>query len=334
MPYLALTPELARGYDERTTLTSFRLAVTIAASLLAVAVPPAIALGLSGAADLAGTPASGWLVAWTGFAVLIAAGLLAVGFGLREPAGRTVTVLPERPAAELRSALRTRGYPTLLGVFLLVTLALMITNSLLPFYLESALRLPGEAQPLVLLALFGTSVLAFPAWTAASARWGKRACLAAGLAVAATGLVLLVTVVPRGGTGAALWAVAALSGIGVAALSLFPWAMLPDLADIDEARTGRRREGLLYALFTFVQKAAGSLGVFATAFVTGVLGYEEGSAVQSVEVVRGLDALMGPVAAVVCLAALALVLRYPVTRESHASVIAALDDPARDPVPG
>ena len=48
---------------------------------------------------------------------------------------------------------------------------------------------------------------------------------------------------------------------------MLPWAMLPDVVEFDALAHGERREGLLYALFTFGQKAAGSLGVFANALV-------------------------------------------------------------------
>ena len=43
VPYVALTPELAPDYDERTSLTSYRVAFATFASLLAAALPPAAA---------------------------------------------------------------------------------------------------------------------------------------------------------------------------------------------------------------------------------------------------------------------------------------------------
>ncbi len=42
MPYVALTPELTQDYDERTSLTTFRMAFSIIGSLVAFIVPLAI----------------------------------------------------------------------------------------------------------------------------------------------------------------------------------------------------------------------------------------------------------------------------------------------------
>ena len=43
------------------------------------------------------------------------------------------------------------------------------------------------------------------------------------------------------------YVLAALSGSGIATAYVMPWAMVPDIIEIDEARTGQRREGSYYA---------------------------------------------------------------------------------------
>ena len=76
MPYLALLPELAPGYDERTVLNAYRLAFGLSANLVAVAAPPAIVVAVTGSADLASSPPAGWLVTAVLFGFLMSAGLL------------------------------------------------------------------------------------------------------------------------------------------------------------------------------------------------------------------------------------------------------------------
>jgi glycoside/pentoside/hexuronide:cation symporter, GPH family len=215
------------------------------------------------------------------------------------------------------------------ALFLVVTIGLMIVNSMLPFFLESALRLPGEAQTLVLGLLFGTAVLAFPAWGRASEVWGKRAALTAGLLVLAGAVWALVVFAPPGAVGPLLLGLTVLAGVGLAAVMMLPWAMLPDVVEFDALAVGRRREGLLYALFTFGQKAAGSVGVFANALVASAFGYVQGSAVQSDATVVGLRLMTGPVAAGgLRVAAVFLVWAYPITRAGHAA--ARIELAARD----
>jgi Na+/melibiose symporter-like transporter len=233
------------------------------------------------------------------------------------PAGRSWT-----------SAFRSPGFAAIWGVFLVVTIGLMIVNSMLPFFLESALRLPGEAQTVVLGLLFGTAVLAFPAWGRASEAWGKRAALTVGLVVLAGAVLALVAFAPAGALSPTLLGLTALAGVGLAAVMMLPWAMLPDVVEFDALAVGRRREGLLYALFTFGQKAAGSIGVFANALVAATFGYVQGSAVQSEATIVGLRAMTGPVAAGVFIVAALLVWTYPITRATHEAARAALT--ARD----
>src|SRR5690606_11065157 len=122
------------------------------------------------------------------------------------------------------------------------------------------------------------------------------------------------------------------TGCGLSAVMLLPWAMLPDVVEFDELASGRRQEGLLYALFTFGQKLAGSVGVFANAIAAAVFGYVAGTAVQDAATVAGIRAMVRPVAAVVFAAALVLTLRFPRTRASHREVQAALEARRAEPV--
>jgi len=323
VPTMALTPELAPDYDERTALTSWRIGFGVIASMLAVAAPPMVVLAVVGGGDLAAAGPAGWRVLGVVFGVIAALAYLTTATVVREP------VRPPKPAtpvvhAAWWTAFRAPGYASVWTLFLLVTLGIMTLNSMLPFFLESALELPGESQTVVLGTLFGVAVLSFPLWGALSARLGKRGALTIGLALLAGATLTLVTVAPPGEVGALLLALTALAGVGLAAVMMLPWAMLPDVVEFDALAHGERREGLLYALFTFGQKAAGSLGVFANALAAAWFGYVQGSALQAPETVAGIRLMTGPVAAGIFLVAAAWVWTYPITRERHAAAQAAL----------
>ena len=322
VPTMALTPELAQDYDGRTALTSWRIGFGVVASLLAVAAPPLIVLAVAGGGDLAAAGPEGWRAMGVAFGLVALAAYLTTASVVPEPARRPRPV----PAGggSWTSAFRSPGFAAVWGVFLVVTIGLMIVNSMLPFFLESALGLPGEAQTVVLGLLFGTAVLAFPAWGRASEAWGKRAALTVGLVLLAGSVLALVGFAPAGAVGPTLLGLTVLAGIGLAAVMMLPWAMLPDVVEFDALAVGRRREGLLYALFTFGQKAAGSIGVFANALVASTFGYVQGSAVQSEATIVGLRAMTGPVAAGVFVVAALLVWTYPITRAKHEAARAEL----------
>ena len=56
-------------------------------------------------------------------------------------------------------------------------------------------------------------------------------------------------------------AVCALIGIGAAGCNFVSWSILPDISDVDELMTGKRREGLYSGVSTFLRKLAGGLAL-------------------------------------------------------------------------
>jgi len=85
------------------------------------------------------------------------------------------------------------------------------------------------------------------------------------------------------------------------------------------------------ALFTFGQKLAGSVGVFANAIAASLFGYVAGASVQAPGTLLGLRLMTGPVAATVFVAAIVLVRRFPITRESHEAAREPLAERRRSP---
>ena len=323
VPYMALTPELAPDYDERTSLSSYRAAFATFASLLAVAVPPLIVLAVAGGGDLASSSPLGWLALGGTFGLLTALPYLIMVATVPEPKRSVPAPGSSGPLREMRSAFGVHGFPSVFALFVAITVGVMVVSSMLPFYLESALRLPAERQPLVLGLLFGTAIVAFPLWTWVSERLGKRSALVLSLLLLAGFTLTLVWGSPGRGLGFLL-TMAALAGASLSAVLLLPLAMLPDVVEFDELSGGRRREGLFYALFTFGQKSAGSLGVFANALAAALFGYRQGVVEQAPATVAAIEAMVGPVAAGVFVLAAVLAWRYPITRASHARARAEL----------
>ena len=322
VPVLSLTPDLVPDYDDRTSLTTIRTAFAVLASMLAVALPPSIVLAFSGGGELAASAPLGW--AWMGlaFGAVVAGGYLLLPRLVRDPPA----ALEARGGGDAAwwTVLRAPGFVPVLVTFLVVTVGIMLVNSLLPFALESVLLVPAAQQTPLLALLFGTAVVSFPAWAWLTGRLGKRGALTCGALVLGGALLGLM----HGGVGAgaspATFAWTALAGVGLAAVMALPWAMLPDVVEFDALRSGEHREGLLYAVFTFGQKLAGSLGVFANALATSLLGYVPGAALQAERTVSGLQTLLGPVAAAVFVVAALLVWTSPITRERHGAARAAL----------
>jgi Na+/melibiose symporter-like transporter len=171
----------------------------------------------------------------------------------------------QAPEAEASSGFRaTLGIlfgntPFLLlsGAVVVHLAAITVIATLVNYYFKYNLK--AEAfTPVAFVCLFLSAAAALPLWLKVDARMGKRNSFNAGM------LILCVTL------GAlylfekpAPWQVIpfmVVAGIGMSAIYIFPWAMVPSTVDYTEWKTGKRREGLLYGFFYFAFKVSAALG--------------------------------------------------------------------------
>jgi GPH family glycoside/pentoside/hexuronide:cation symporter len=110
---------------------------------------------------------------------------------------------------------------------------------------------------------------------------------------------------------------ASLAGVGVSAVHVLTWAMIPDAVEVDELESGARHEGMFYALVTLFRKAASSIAIPMTALVLGWSGYVANSAQQAESAVWAIRILIGPVASLFLLGGILFARFYPLTREAH-----------------
>jgi GPH family glycoside/pentoside/hexuronide:cation symporter len=120
------------------------------------------------------------------------------------------------------------------------------------------------------------------------------------------------------------------AGIGVAAAYLVPWAMLPDVIEVDELQTGRRREGAYYGFFVFLQKAGLALGLGLVSMTLGFAGYINPPPGTTTPIVQPDSALLairlmiGPIPAVILAAGIYLVHRFPISKADHQEMVRQL----------
>jgi GPH family glycoside/pentoside/hexuronide:cation symporter len=316
MPYFALTPELTSDYDERTSLTTYRMFFSILGSLIAFTVP----LLIIGTFE----PQSAPRVTTMGmiFAIASALPLLLVFFGTRERQAHMALEQP-RLLQSLRAAWQNRPFRYSLGIFLLTWICMGVIQLVLLYFLKYWLRREDESD-LIMAVIFVTAIFALPLWQWVAHKWSKRWAYVAGVAFWAVMQILLVTVTSSTAMPIVL-ILCFLAGIGVAAAHVLPWAIIPDAIEWDEWQTGERHEGMFYSLTTLIHKIALSLAVLVIPLVLEFTGYQPNVAQQSPGVLWGLRILIGPVPAILLCAGILLAIRYPLTRERYAQILRDLE---------
>jgi glycoside/pentoside/hexuronide:cation symporter, GPH family len=315
MPYYALTPELTPDYDERTTLTSYRMAFSILGGLIAFTVPLAVIGPMR--------PENAGRVLAVGVAIgLVAAlGILITFLGTRERPEMQTLVQPGLRDS-LRAALGNRPFLFAMGIFLFTWAALDVIQSMLLFFLRYRLHMEQQSD-IIAGTIFVTALFVLPLWEGASRRWDKRLAYIAGMILLSAVVLILIFVDPGWGLGIIL-ALAALAGVGVSAMHVLPWAIIPDAVEWDELQTGQRHEGTFYSLVLLLHKVAASLALPLTLLVLEWSGYVSNAEVQSPSAVRAIQILTGPAPAVLLCIGIVFATLYPLGRERHAQVRAEL----------
>jgi GPH family glycoside/pentoside/hexuronide:cation symporter len=168
---------------------------------------------------------------------------------------------PKLPLTQqFRIVFANRPFLIVCGIYLFSWLAMQFTATILPYYVGSWLGLPASQFPIIALTVQVTALALIPFWGWVSVQLGKKPVYFYGMIfwlVAQGGLLFL-----QPGQGVWIYVLAVLAGVGISVCYLIPNAMLPDVIELDELKTGERREGVFYGFFVFLQKIALALGTF------------------------------------------------------------------------
>jgi glycoside/pentoside/hexuronide:cation symporter, GPH family len=326
VPYIALTPEIAPTYDERTSLHSYRMAFSIGFGLIAAIVPLAIVNAIAGPDPSLETRRS----AYAAMAVII--GLLSIipiyitAFAVHEN-----PEFQHLPAPSLRQSWRiatsNKAFLIAAGIYLLTWIPIDLIQFVLVFLLRDYFMFDANGVDIVFALLFGVAVLALPWWVWLSGRWNKNRAYQVGIAFLAVVLVVLSFTQPDQIPLVVLLAI--LAGIGISAAHAIPLAMLPDTIEWDELRTANRQEGAYYSVVTLIQKLVGAVTIALTGALLTATGYVEQTTsttvVQPPEAIAAIRFLTGLLPALFFIAGIVLCAFYPLTRERHARMLKAIE---------
>lgn len=221
----------------------------------------------------------------------------------------------------LRNALKNRALISIIAASIVMLLAQLTMQSMANYIYPNFYGNTAAQSASTIVMLLGTVIAALMAKRLA-ARFGKAEVSVASNLLAAGVCVLLYFFRPQN-----VWVYVALTGlnwIGLGVFAMVSWALITDVIDDSELRTGVREDGSVYALYSFARK----LGQAASAGLTGALisaiGYTSETAFDE-DVVNALFDISTLVPALGFTAlALILWLWYPLHKEQVEKNVAAL----------
>jgi glycoside/pentoside/hexuronide:cation symporter, GPH family len=312
IPYGSMTADLTSEYHERTALTGVRMVFSLLAMIVGAGATLLLAGGRGGYAGMA---------AMYGI-VMVGAGLCA--FFSTRGHDRVVSA-PE--GVHLRiylQAFKNRPFVILVSAYLLMTLATTGVSGIFVYFVKYNLKLVDDMQSsLIMGVLVIAAIGALLLWAWASKAVGKKAALFAGMAVFATGLMIVTRVGITMGT-AMFYGLIVFTGAGLSSFFIVLWSMIPDVVEYGQMQTGHRHEGIYYGLWFFVQK----LGMAASAALNGevldAVKFKQASGgrllEQTPQALNGIGALLSWIPLGFIVAGLAVLAFYPINAKVHAAI--------------
>jgi GPH family glycoside/pentoside/hexuronide:cation symporter len=190
------------------------------------------------------------------------------------------------------------------------------------YFLTYQLGMEDQVFLVMGLLLVFVAIFLFP-WKMLAARWNKGPAYALGLAIGA--LAVASTFLLPAGPTPWVYAVAVVAGIGFSAQWVFPWAMVPDVVELDRLKTGEHRSGIYYGVWGLATKLSDALGIAASGWVLQLYGYVPNVG-QNPHTLLGIRLFFGLVPLLFFALALPLLIWYPITRQSHAELRRRLED--------
>ncbi len=311
IPYGSLTPELTRDFDERTVLNAFRMSFAVVGTFIGLG----LTLMVVGAFTNVDT-------GWTAMAAIMGAVMLVTAmvtvFTVKEPERAAQEAAEQQDFLKTyAAALKNKPFVMAFSTYALHIAGTTVVQGALIFYFK---YIYGGAGSFLIagVCLLVPALIFIPIWTILSKRIGKKWAYNIGMAIVVVAVLGAFFVGPKGPI--IMYIAMAVAGIGFATNYVMPYAIVPDVVELDFAENGVRREGTFYGLWNFMNKVAVAFANALSGWILAAFGYLANVA-QTDSAKLGIRLLVGPVAVVFFIAGVVVLSFYPITRKYYQTVI-------------
>jgi glycoside/pentoside/hexuronide:cation symporter, GPH family len=323
IPYTSLAAEMTQDYDERTSLISYRAGWSQVFSIAAGALPPILVAYFSRrfGAGIGKIDPIGWSITTGLFAVFMAFPILWTW-----RATRGYELFPEDTKISFKdvfgSALRNRSFLYIIGICSLSGLALVVAGAVMVYFMTYYMHFTEAQQSIAFAFLFGCTILWIPIINIVSAklekRWAFIIFIGVWMVVQAVGGMLV-----KPGQMVFFYILTILASGGIIAVTMISWMMIPDVVEVDEFKTGYRREGLYFGITSFVGKTANAFGLWITGIILEWVGYVA-NVPQTPRAILGIRVIWAEVTAFILIFGIILAFLMPMTRGKHRALLEAI----------
>jgi oligogalacturonide transporter len=246
IPYSALAAELSGDYKTRNKLSGARLFFSGFSSLLAATVPKIIIDSAKG------SPSAGYVTMSVIFGIFFALPWLITYFGTWEDPHAAQQSVSKNFLKEFLTIFRNRSFRIHILMYVFAYSAMDLLMALFTYYLTYYLRRPG-LYSVAMGTLMVVQLAMILVYVRIANSKGKRFAYRMGLLIWLLGMLGTLALSPA----SPVWMVALVCGViglGTSAAVFIPYAILPNVIDVDELMTGSQRSGVYSGAMTLTRK--------------------------------------------------------------------------------
>lgn len=270
IPYNSLLPEISQDYDERTSISGYKMAFSFVGSLIsAMGVTLIVDTIFPGKSEYQKSfPIMGWILA-----VMITISILLAFAGTKERAKYSKPEKQDSILKNLMSLIKLREFKLVLGVFIFNMVSFDIIMALYIYFMKYVLKIPDDISYIFMAIPLVIAIIATPLWVSISNKAGKQKAYVISAIYFMIPLISCMFI-PAGNMVLVIL-ITVFMGVGISASQVLTFSILPDVVEVDELKNGVRREGVIYGAAMFLYKVASAIIVAAVTASLGFFGYVE-----------------------------------------------------------
>ncbi len=268
VPYNALLPDMVEDYSVRSRFSGTRMICSTFGAILAGLIPTLVVRD--------NTDAGAYLTVAVLFGVIFFLVILATFLGTWERQKEPVKVGFAESFTQSLTVYKSRSYRLFIGLFLFGQAAADFVTGLAVYYIDDVLNAYGGGRftylmGVILVSQFVGTIL----FSVIMPKTSKRFPLMFGSPVRIIATLAMLFFSHEGANFAVILALTFFIGLGMAGTSTTIYAILADMADVDELITSVNRPAVCSAMATFVRKIAQGLASAVIGLLLFLVGYNE-----------------------------------------------------------
>ncbi len=312
VPYNALLPDMVDDYTARGSFTGVRMAFSAFGNIVA---------GLGSTLIITDNTDSGrYLLAGLIFGTMFCIAILLTFFGTWEKKKPVIKISLKESFIQSFTVYKSHCFKLFIAIFIFGQAAADFVTGLAVYYIDDVLNSYGGGHFTLLMGVILVSqFLGMLIFNPIMAKTSKKMPILIGFPVRILATLAMLFFSHEGANFNIILGLTFLVGLGMASSSVTIYAILADMADVDELITSINRPGICSGMATFVRKICAGLSVSIIGVMLTMVGYDETIAAaaerQSAATQSGIAYIYIFVPVVLCLVTMFFTARFPMNKK-------------------